>query len=60
MSALDLDPGQLRHTATCKGARLARRPAFTRPGWVVVHCLCCHAIAVVPDPEPAQLDLEET
>lgn len=58
MSALELDPGQLRHAPTCKGARITRRPAYTRPGWTMVHCECCHAISVVPDPEPAALDLE--
>lgn len=49
----------LNHSRRCTGGRIEKRPALTRPGWTVYQCDCCRAVAVVPDPEPAQLPLEE-
>jgi len=49
---IDPDPTRLHHGPRCKGGPIARRPAVTRPGWTVLHCQGCKAIAVVPDPVP--------
>lgn len=56
--SIDLDPGRVSHSRRCTGPRLTVRPALTRPGWVVISCPCCHAVAVIPDPEPPALELE--
>ena len=57
--SLDLDPGRVSHSRRCTRPRLTVRPALSRPGWLVIQCPCCRAVSVVPDPEPATLDLED-
>lgn len=48
----------LNHSRRCRGGKIEKRPALTRPGWVVFQCECCHAVSMIPDPEPAQLPLD--
>lgn len=57
---LDLDGTKLHHSEKCKGPRVSRRPAVTRPGWTVRHCLTCGAVSVEPDPPTLPLDIEDT
>lgn len=57
--SLDLDPGRVAHSRRCtRSPRLTVRPALSRPGWLVIQCPCCHAVSMIPDPEPAQLPLD--
>lgn len=54
---LDPRPG-LTHARSCKRPHVTSRPAVTRPGWTVRHCLTCGAVSVEPDPPTLPLDLE--